>query len=220
MDRDAPRLAGEQGFTREEAAQKPNMGGEQIIRRIADPQEIGNAALFLASDESSFCTGANLMVDAGWTGSSGPGGSPGLVESRRGVAAPTPPLPGGSHACAQRRSKLAVAVAGVVAAGVGAGVAVSAIPSPDGTIGACYRKASGALRVVNTGADGTPSCAANEKPLTWSQRGPEGATGPQGPRGPAGRRGRARPGSCSACASAHLPGGQTAVDIGGDAVFR
>src|SRR4051794_48360 len=61
------RLAQEQGLTREQAAQKPNMGAEQIIRRIADPQEIGNAVLFLASDESSFCTGANLMVDAGWT---------------------------------------------------------------------------------------------------------------------------------------------------------
>jgi dihydroanticapsin dehydrogenase len=61
------RIAGEQGLTREQAAQMPNLGGEQIIRRIADPQEIGNAVLFLACDESSFCTGANLMVDAGWT---------------------------------------------------------------------------------------------------------------------------------------------------------
>jgi NAD(P)-dependent dehydrogenase (short-subunit alcohol dehydrogenase family) len=61
------RLAGEKGLTREQAALEPNLGAEQIIKRIADPREIGYAALFLASDESSFVTGANLMVDGGWT---------------------------------------------------------------------------------------------------------------------------------------------------------
>ena len=40
---------------------------EEIMKRIADPREIGYAALFLASDEASFMTGANVMVDAGWT---------------------------------------------------------------------------------------------------------------------------------------------------------
>jgi NAD(P)-dependent dehydrogenase (short-subunit alcohol dehydrogenase family) len=38
-----------------------------MMKRIADPREIGYAALFLASDEASFVTGANLMVDGGWT---------------------------------------------------------------------------------------------------------------------------------------------------------
>jgi NAD(P)-dependent dehydrogenase (short-subunit alcohol dehydrogenase family) len=61
------RLAAEQGLTREQAALEPNMGAGQIMKRIADPREIGHAALFLASDEASFVTGANLMVDGGWT---------------------------------------------------------------------------------------------------------------------------------------------------------
>jgi NAD(P)-dependent dehydrogenase (short-subunit alcohol dehydrogenase family) len=61
------RLAAEQGLTREQAALQPNLGADQIMKRIADPREIGYAALFLASDEASFMTGANVMVDAGWT---------------------------------------------------------------------------------------------------------------------------------------------------------
>ena len=61
------RLAAEQGLSREQAALQPNLGADQIMKRIADPREIGYAALFLASDEASFMTGANVMVDAGWT---------------------------------------------------------------------------------------------------------------------------------------------------------
>lgn len=57
----------EMGLTREQAALRPNLGAEQMMKRIADPREIGYAALFLASDEASFVTGANLMVDGGWT---------------------------------------------------------------------------------------------------------------------------------------------------------
>ena len=61
------RLAAERGLTREQAALEPNLGAEQIMKRIADPREIGYAALFLASDEASFMTGAHVMVDGGWT---------------------------------------------------------------------------------------------------------------------------------------------------------
>src|SRR5438093_8329016 len=46
------RLAAEMGLTREEAARRPNLGAEQMMGRIADPREIGYAALFLASDEA------------------------------------------------------------------------------------------------------------------------------------------------------------------------
>jgi NAD(P)-dependent dehydrogenase (short-subunit alcohol dehydrogenase family) len=61
------RMATEKGLTREQAALLPDLGAAQMMKRIADPREIGYAALFLASDEASFVTGANLMVDGGWT---------------------------------------------------------------------------------------------------------------------------------------------------------
>jgi NAD(P)-dependent dehydrogenase (short-subunit alcohol dehydrogenase family) len=37
------------------------------LKRIADPQDMANAAVFLASDKSSFITGQNIIVDGGLT---------------------------------------------------------------------------------------------------------------------------------------------------------
>jgi NAD(P)-dependent dehydrogenase (short-subunit alcohol dehydrogenase family) len=41
-------------------------GVQTVLNRLAQPDEIANAVLFLASDESSFITGADLLVDGGF----------------------------------------------------------------------------------------------------------------------------------------------------------
>jgi cyclopentanol dehydrogenase len=41
--------------------------GPQLIRRPGLPSEVASAVLFLASEESSFVTGAELLIDGGYT---------------------------------------------------------------------------------------------------------------------------------------------------------
>jgi dihydroanticapsin dehydrogenase len=61
------RLTREAGMDRAAADAHPDWGGAHILKRIAEPREVAQAILFLASDEASFITGENLMVDGGYT---------------------------------------------------------------------------------------------------------------------------------------------------------
>ncbi len=60
-----------------DAPAEENYEPPQPIKRIADPSEIAEMVLFLASDASSFCTGAEFVVDGGLTA-----GSPFFPENR------------------------------------------------------------------------------------------------------------------------------------------
>lgn len=60
------RLTREAGMDRAAADRDPGWGGAHMIKRIAEPREVAYAILFLASDEASFVTAENLMVDGGY----------------------------------------------------------------------------------------------------------------------------------------------------------
>jgi NAD(P)-dependent dehydrogenase (short-subunit alcohol dehydrogenase family) len=59
-------LTRQRGLDRAAAEQHPEYGGAHMIPRMAEPREIAQAILFLASDEASFITAENLMVDGGY----------------------------------------------------------------------------------------------------------------------------------------------------------
>jgi meso-butanediol dehydrogenase/(S,S)-butanediol dehydrogenase/diacetyl reductase len=56
-------------FTRSPNAPELRRGLEQrqAMERLGQPVEIARAMLFLACEDSSFCTGSTLVVDGGWT---------------------------------------------------------------------------------------------------------------------------------------------------------
>ena len=49
------------------AAARRDMESTQLAGRMARPEEIAAAALYLASDEAAMVTGSTLMIDSGWT---------------------------------------------------------------------------------------------------------------------------------------------------------
>jgi NAD(P)-dependent dehydrogenase (short-subunit alcohol dehydrogenase family) len=54
------------GKSREEMLKM--LDARQPMGRMARPEEIADAVLYLASDAGSFCTGSALIVDGGWMG--------------------------------------------------------------------------------------------------------------------------------------------------------
>jgi len=59
----------EEGLQRRDdpEAAREKLASKYALKRIGDPEEIADAILFLASDEASFVTGHELVVDGGYT---------------------------------------------------------------------------------------------------------------------------------------------------------
>jgi NAD(P)-dependent dehydrogenase (short-subunit alcohol dehydrogenase family) len=62
---DTPMLDSQATTPEEAAAIRKRYANYTPMLRLAQPEELANAALFLASDESSFMTGSDMVVDGG-----------------------------------------------------------------------------------------------------------------------------------------------------------
>ncbi len=65
LQSDVAKQARDKGISYEEV--KREFEEEGVLGRWATPEEIANGILFLASEESSYITGADLRIDGGWT---------------------------------------------------------------------------------------------------------------------------------------------------------
>lgn len=65
LQSDVAKQARDRGISYEEV--KKEFEEEGVLGRWAKPEEIANGILFLASEESSYITGADLRIDGGWT---------------------------------------------------------------------------------------------------------------------------------------------------------
>lgn len=64
-DVETPMVAEFFDFQDDPAAARAEITDRYPLRRFADPRDVANAALFLASDESAYITGTDLVVDGG-----------------------------------------------------------------------------------------------------------------------------------------------------------
>ncbi len=64
---DTPMLARAVALADDQEKARAGFDAIHPIGRVGTPNEIARAAVFLASDESSFVTGSNLMIDGGYT---------------------------------------------------------------------------------------------------------------------------------------------------------
>jgi 3alpha(or 20beta)-hydroxysteroid dehydrogenase len=55
-------------FSGMDEAVKRSLTVELALKRLADPDEVSSLVLFLASDESSYCTASEFVIDGGLTG--------------------------------------------------------------------------------------------------------------------------------------------------------
>ncbi|MFX1323137.1 MAG: SDR family NAD(P)-dependent oxidoreductase [Promethearchaeota archaeon] len=65
LQSDVAKQARDRGVTYEEV--KKEFEQEGVMGRWATPEEIATGILYLATDESSYITGADLRIDGGWT---------------------------------------------------------------------------------------------------------------------------------------------------------
>lgn len=62
---DTPMVA---GIYAEDPGRKERMANRTPLRRLGAPADVASACLYLLSDEASFITGIDLVVDGGWLG--------------------------------------------------------------------------------------------------------------------------------------------------------